>query len=111
MLKGFGDLANLMKNARDIQTKVEEMKNSLAVIEVEGLGGGGLVRVKGRGDGTVQSVSFDEETYAKGDRELMEDLVMSAFNQFNQKLNEARKAKLSEITGGLGLPGGMDFGL
>ncbi|MCA9440840.1 MAG: YbaB/EbfC family nucleoid-associated protein, partial [Candidatus Omnitrophica bacterium] len=51
MLKGLGDLANIMKNAKDIQSKVEEMKNSLAELEVEGLGGGGLVRIKGKGDG------------------------------------------------------------
>jgi len=111
MLKGLGDLANLMKNAREIQSKVEEMKNSLAEIEVEGLGGGGLVRIRGKGDGTIVSLTFDEATYAKGDRELMEDLVMAAFNHFNQRLNEIRKEKISEVTGGLGLPGGMDFGL
>ncbi len=111
MLKGLGDIANLMKNARDIQSKVEEMKKSLADIEVEGLGGGGLVRMKGKGDGTITSLSFDEATFAKGDQELMEDLVLAAFNNYNQKLNEMRKDKISEVTGGLGLPEGMDFGL
>ncbi|MCA9414322.1 MAG: YbaB/EbfC family nucleoid-associated protein [Candidatus Omnitrophica bacterium] len=111
MLKGLGDLANIMKNAKDIQSKVEEMKNSLAELEVEGLGGGGLVRIKGKGDGTITSLTFDEATFAKSDKQLMEDLTLAAFNNFNEKLNEKRKEKISEVTGGLGLPAGMDFGL
>ena len=111
MLKGFGDLANLMKNARDIQSKVEEMKASLTELDVEGLGGGGLVRIKGKGDGTIRSLTFDEATFSKGDKELMEDLALAAFNNFNQKLSQARKEKIAEVTGGLGLPAGMDFGL
>jgi nucleoid-associated protein EbfC len=111
MLKGLGDLANLMKNAKEIQGKVESLKESLAQIEAEGLGGGGLVRVKGRGDGTVVSVTIDEELAKKGDRQMLEDLTLAAFNSFQQALADVRKEKMADLTGGLGLPQGMDFGL
>jgi hypothetical protein len=111
MLKGFGDLANLIKNARDIQQKVETLKSSLAEVPAEGISGGGLVRIRGRGDGTVLSVVLDEATVKSGDKEMLEDLVLTALNSFNQNLAALRKEKISELTGGLGLPPGMDFGL
>ncbi|MCG3196338.1 MAG: YbaB/EbfC family nucleoid-associated protein [Candidatus Omnitrophica bacterium] len=111
MLKGFGDLANLIKNARDIQQKVDSLKQSLVETPAEGVSGGGLVRIKGRADGTVQSVDLDPATVQRGDVEMLEDLVLAAINSFNQNLAEHRRAKLAELTGGLGLPPGMDLGL
>jgi len=111
MLKGLGDLTNLMKNAREIQSKVESLKEALAETETEGLGGGGLVRIRGRGDGTVLSVSIADELIAKADRQMIEDLTLAALTHFQQKLTDLRKEKLSELTGGLGLPPGLNLGL
>ena len=111
MLKSLGDLTNLMKSAREIQGKVEALRSSLAQTEVEGLGGGGLVRIKGRADGVVLSISFDESLAKSGDRQMLEDLTLAAVNHFQRKLIDVRKEKLSELTGGLELPPGMDIGL
>lgn len=111
MFKGLGDLANLMKNAQEIKGKLEGFKTTLASIEVEGASGGGMVRIKGRGDGTVLSVEIDEATVAKADRALLQDLLMAAMNHFQEKLNEARKEKMTELSGEMGLPPGMDLGL
>ncbi len=111
MFKGLGDLASLVKNARDIQQKIESMKQSLANATAEGVSGGGLVRIQGRGDGTVLSVSLDPATVQSGDIDMLEDLVLAAINSFNLKLAEMRKEKLAELTGGMGLPPGLDLGL
>lgn len=110
MFKGLWDLAGLVKNARDIQQKVEELKASLAEVTAEGVSGGGLVRVRGKGDGTILSVEIDEQTVRDGDVEMLQDLVLAAINNYNQKLSELRREKITELTGGL-LPPGFDLGL
>lgn len=111
MFKGLGDLAGLVKNARDIQEKVQTLKASLAEAMAEGVSGGGLVRIQGKGDGTILAVRIDEQTAKGGDVDLLQDLVLAAINNYNQKLAELRREKLSELTGGLGLPPGFDLGL
>lgn len=111
MFKGLGDLANLIKGARDVQQKVDALKKSLAEIPAEGAAGGGLVRIRGRGDGTVLDVSIDDLTLKSGDKDMLEDLILAALNSFNQNLAELRKEKFSELTQGLGLPPGMELGL
>jgi hypothetical protein len=70
-----------------------------------------MVKIQGRGDGTVTAVVFDEGMVAKGDKAMLEDLTQSALHAYQEKVNEARKEKLSELTGGLNLPPGFDFGL
>jgi len=111
MLKGLGDIASLMKGAREIQEKMKSFKESLTQVQIEGLGGGGLVRVQGRADGCVLSVVLDEGMVAKGDKAMIEDLTLAAVNSFQQKVGEIRKEKLTELTGGIGLPPGMDLPL
>lgn len=111
MFKGFGDIAGLIKNARDIQQKIEELKSSLGTIPVEGVSGGGLVRIQGRGDGTILSVKLDPATVQSGDVEMLEDLVQAALAAFQNNMTAARKEKVSELTGGLNLPPGLDLGL
>ena len=111
MFKSLGDLGNLMKSARDIQGKIEEFKQTLAQIPVEGSAGGGMVKIQGRADGTVTAVVFEETMIAKGDKAMLEDLTQSAIHAFQEKVNDVRKSKLSELTGGLNLPPGLDFGL
>jgi DNA-binding YbaB/EbfC family protein len=111
MFKGLGDLANLVKNARDIQQKIESMKQSLAAVTAEGVSGGGLVRIQGRGDGIVLSVNIDPSVFQGGDADMLEDLILAAINSYNQKLADLRKEKLTELTGGMGLPPGLDLGL
>lgn len=111
MFKGLGDLASLVKNARDIQQKIESMKQSLANTTAEGVSGGGLVRIQGRGDGTVLSVTIDPATVQSGDIDMLEDLILAAINSFNLKLADLRKEQLTELTGGMGLPPGLDLGI
>ena len=111
MFKGLGDLTNLMKSAQDIQGKIEEFKKSLSETPVEAMAGGGMVKIQGRADGTVISVVFEEAMVSKGDKAMLEDLTQSAIHAFQEKINDIRKEKLSEMTGGLNLPPGMDLGL
>jgi len=109
MLKGFGDVANLIKNARQIQDQVSTLKETLAKFEAEGVAGGGLVRIKGRGDGVILSVHIDEQTFSDGDHSMLEDLVAAAINSYQEKLTALRKDKLGELAKGMGLPPGMDL--
>jgi DNA-binding YbaB/EbfC family protein len=111
MFKGLSDLAGLMKNAQEIKGKLETFKASLAETPVEGMSGGGMIRIKGRADGTVISVELDEATVSRGDKEMLEDLMAAAMNHFQEKVGEIRKEKMVELSSGLGLPAGMDLGL
>jgi DNA-binding YbaB/EbfC family protein len=111
MFKGIGDLAGLVKNAREIQLKLDTLRQSLAEETAEGVAGGGMVRIQGKGDGTVLAVNLDRSLVQAGDAEMLEDLVLTAMNSFNQKLADLRREKVIELTGGMGLPPGFDLGL
>jgi len=101
-----GGLGNIMKQAQAMQEKMQQAQEELAGIEVEGSAGGGLVQVTMTCKYDVRKVSIDDDLLSE-DKEVLEDLVAAALNDAVRKVESATQEKMSGLTAGLGLPGGM----
>jgi DNA-binding YbaB/EbfC family protein len=103
------DLMKMMKQAQEIQGRMQQLQDELSTLEVEGQSGAGLVRVKLSGKFEARGVSIDPSLIKPEDAEMLEDLVLAAFQDAKVKADAAVQAKMAEITGGLGLPPGLKF--
>ncbi|MCS4503713.1 Nucleoid-associated protein YbaB [wastewater metagenome] len=102
-----GGIGNLMKQAQQMQEKLQKAQEELQHMEITGEAGGGMVQVVMTGRHEVRRVSIDESVY--DDREMVEDLVAAAFNDAAQKLERVSKEKMEGFTEGMGLPPGMNL--
>ena len=101
------DLMKMMKQAQEIQGRMQKMQEELADLEVEGQSGGGLVRVRLNGKLEVRSLKIDPSLIKAEEAEMLEDLVIAAFQDAKTKAEAAVQVKMQEITGGLALPPGL----
>lgn len=105
MLKGLGNLASIMNQARELQGRMSEAQEKLAHIRVQGNSGGGMVTVEANGQQKILSCRIEETLLDGGDREMLEDLLISAVNQALDKSREAAATEMSSLAGGLNVPG------
>lgn len=105
MFEGLSGLANLMKNAQQLQSRAQEMKARLSQLRVEGTAGGGMVKVEVTGEQTISAVHIESHLLEGGDRELLEDLLAAAVNQGLQHAREAAALEMSSLADGLGIAG------
>lgn len=101
-MKMPGNMQNVMKQAQAMQAKLQEQ---IAAIRVEGSAGGGMVSVKMDGHKNVLGVKIDAEV--AGDVEMLQDMVVAAFNEAAKKVDEEAQGKMGGMLGGLGLPPGL----
>ena len=101
------DFMGLMKQAAQLQTKMQEMQAELDQIEVEGLAGGGLVAVKLSAKGEMKGLSIDASLLKPGEKEIVEDLVVAAHGDARRKAETIMQEKMKSLTGGLPLPPGL----
>jgi len=99
-------LSQLMRQAEVMQANMQKAQDELAAIEVEGIAGGGMVKVVITCKHEVRRVTI-EDALLRDDKEMLEDLVAAACNDANRKIEQTVQQKLSSVTGGLGLPGGL----
>ena len=99
-------LSQLMRQAQEMQANMQKAQDELAATEVEGIAGGGMVKVVVTCKYEVRRVTI-EDAVLRDDKEMLEDLVAAAFNDANRKVEHAVQEKLSSVTGGLGLPPGL----
>ena len=97
-----GNMQNMMKQAQQMQARMQE---EVEKITAEGSAGGGMVNVKMDGHKRVLSVKIDPE--AAGDAEMLQDMVMIAFNEAQKKVESESQKIMGGMLGGLGLPPGM----
>ena len=112
MLKGMGqlgDMANLMKQAKEMQGKMEDAQAKLDEVEVTGDAGAGLVSATVTAKGTLRRLDIDPSILVPSEKEVVEDLIVAAINDARAKSDEASREKMKEITGGLSLPPGMQL--
>ncbi|MCW5696013.1 MAG: YbaB/EbfC family nucleoid-associated protein [Bauldia sp.] len=101
------DILGMMKQAKELQSRMQEMQEKIAAIEVTGTSGGGLVTVMLSGKGDMKSAKVDPSLLKADEAEILEDLLVAAHNDARGKL-EAKTAELAQqLTGGLALPEGM----
>lgn len=103
MFGALGDMAGLLKTARDLQGNMQRMHEQLAAKRFEGDAGGGMVRVTVDGRSTILDVKIEPQ--AAQDVELLEELVKGAMTAALAKAQDAMKAEMATLTGGLNIPG------
>lgn len=108
MFDKIGGLASMMKQAKELQSKMGTFQDSLKEVTVTGEAGGGMVKVTANGQQTILNCEIEAAILESGDREMLEDLVVSAVNQALDNAKQAAAEKMSEMTGGMNLPGLQD---
>lgn len=98
------DLKKYQKMSKDLQSGMETMKEDLAKQQVEGIAGGGALKVTVSGNQEVLKVEIKPEAVDPDDVQMLEDLFMAATNQALEKAKELQQSSMSQITGGLKLP-------
>ncbi len=102
---GKGGLGNMMKQVQEMQEKMAKLQAELEEMEVEGSAGGGMVKVVINGKHVVQSVTLDPEVVDQDDIEMLQDLIVAAVNQAQEKVSEMQSEQMSQLTGGMNIPG------
>ncbi|MFO1101621.1 MAG: YbaB/EbfC family nucleoid-associated protein [Methylocystis sp.] len=101
------DFMGLMKQAQQMQAKMAEAQLELEQTVVEGEAGGGMVKVTLTAKGAMRSVSIDPSLLKPDEKEILEDLILTAHMQARLKADEAMAEKMKALTGGLPLPPGL----
>ena len=97
------NFSEMLSKAKAMQDKMKEAQEKIKKIEVEGLGGGNLVKVILTGDYELKSIIISEEA-KKEDQEIVNDLIVAAYNNAKDNLKKKSAEELSKVTGGLNLP-------
>lgn len=101
------DFMKMMSKAKEMQTRMASLQDELATIEAVGVAGAGLVSVTISGKGELKAVKIDPSLFKPEEAEIVEDLIVAAHRDAHVKAEAAIAEKMAEVTGGLGLPGGM----
>lgn len=103
----FGNINDMMKQAKKLQEKMAEAQEKITSIEVEGSSGGGLVKVTANGKGTIKRVQIDPTLLVPDEKEVLEDLLIAATHDAQTKAEEKANEEMNRATGGMNLPQGM----
>jgi nucleoid-associated protein EbfC len=103
------DFMGLMKQAAQLQSKMQALQAELDQIEVEGTAGGGMVTVKLTAKGDLKGVTIDDSLLKPEEKEILEDLLVAAHAEARRKAEATLQEKMKEVTGGLPLPPGMNL--
>ena len=106
----MADFMGLMKQAAQLQTKMQELQAELDRIEVEGSAGGGLVSVKLTAKGELKGVAIDDSLMKPSEKDIVEDLLVAAHADARRKAEAVMQEKMKALTGGLPLPPGLGLG-
>lgn len=101
------DFMNMMKQARELQSKMAEMQAEIEQLTRDGSAGAGLVTVTVNGKGEMRAVNVDPSLMKPDEKEILEDLIIAAHADAKAKMEEALQEKMKDVTGGLPLPPGM----
>jgi DNA-binding YbaB/EbfC family protein len=101
------NLGNLMKQAQQMQAKMADMQAKMGEIEVEGASGGGMVKVVITAKGEARRLKIDPSLVVPDDVEMLEDLIVAAYNDARVKADGMMQSEMSKLTAGLPLPPGM----
>ena len=101
------NIGQLMKQAQAMQEKMAEMQAQLEAVEMVGVAGGGTVRLTLNGKGDLKQVAIDKTLLDPAEVEVLEDLIVAAFNDARRKVSGHAEEAMQKLTGGLQLPGGL----
>lgn len=101
------NLEELMKAAQNVQDQLSKAQDTLDTIEVEGVAGGGLVKVRATAKGRIIGVDLDESLLQPSEKQMLEDLIAAAFNDARTKADAVSQQEMGKMTQGLPLPPGF----
>lgn len=101
------NLGNMLKEAQKLQSRMAEMQEKLAGLEITGSAGGGMVSVTLNGKGEMRQVKIDPSLVDPGEVEILEDLIVAANNDAKVKVETHLQEEMSKMTGGMNLPSGF----
>ncbi|MBC8339707.1 MAG: YbaB/EbfC family nucleoid-associated protein [Alphaproteobacteria bacterium] len=101
------NLGQMLKQAQEIQSKMAGMQEELADMEITGSSAGGMVQVTLNGKGEARKLKIDPSLVTPDDAEVLEDMILAAFNDAKGKIETEMQDRMSDLTGGLSLPPGM----
>jgi len=101
------DIMGMMKQAQQLQARMQQMQEELGQAEVEGRSGGGLVRLTLDGKGQIKKVKIDPSLMRADETEILEDLILAAGQDAKTKVEALMAEKMKEATGGIALPPGL----
>lgn len=100
------DISQIMRQAQQMQAKINEAQKKLEAMEVEGTAGGGMVRLRISGKNALLGITIDPSLMVADEREILEDLIKAAHDDARRKLETAQNDEMKGLSGGLGiLPG------
>ena len=101
------NLAGLMKQATEMQSKMQAMQAKLEAMEIEGTSGAGMVTVAMSGKGDLRRVAIDPKLAEPGEMEMLQDLIVAAHADARRKIETVLAEEMQQATGGMQLPGGL----
>jgi len=102
---GAPNMGNLMKEAQKMQAKMTKMQEELDNMEFTGTSGGEMVKVTINGKSVMKRLELSKEVVDPDDIEMLQDLIVAAFNDANNKVEEYSKSQMQKMTGGMSIPG------
>lgn len=106
-LGGFGDMAKMMKTAKEMQDKMAQMQEDLARVTVTGESGAGLVKATCTAKGELTALEIDPSIFVPSEKEVVEDLILAAIKDAQRAAEARMQSEMARMSEGLGLPPGM----
>lgn len=103
----MNNIEDIMAMAQNVQNELTKAQDGLDKIEVEGASGGGLVKVRASAKGRIIAIDIDPSLLQPSEKQMLEDLVVAAFNDAKAKADAASGAEMAKMTSGLPLPPGF----
>lgn len=100
-----GGMAQLLRQANQMQGKMKKVQDELATRNYEGTAGGGAVKITVNGEHYVKAVTISEDLMKSGDVEMLQDLILAATNEAVKVARETSAKEMEKITGGMNIPG------
>lgn len=101
------NIDEILAMAQNVQAELQKAQANLDTIEVEGVAGGGLVKVKASAKGRIVSIAIDDSLMEKSEKQMLEDLLAAAFNDARAKADAVSGEEMGKMTSGLPLPPGF----
>ena len=106
-LGGFGDMAKMMKAAKDMQDRMQQMQAELDQITVTGESGAGLVKATASAKGELTALEIDPSIFVPSEKEVVEDLILAAIKDAQRKAQDRMQSEMARIAQEMGLPADM----
>ena len=101
------DLMGMMKQAKELQDRMQRLQEEVAALTIDGSAGGGLIKVTVNGKSELKNIKIDPSLLKPDETEILEDLIVAAINDARGKAEARLAERMRELTGGLSLPPGM----